>query len=475
MDQSRHSPFGSGAPRVSVVMPTYNQAPFLEQAVESILIQTLPDFEFLIVDDGSTDDTPAILARLSDPRVHVIRQTNQRLPRALNAGFRVAHGEYVTWVSSDNQHAPTFLEELAGALDAYPDADFAYSAFHWMDAKGRVAGVSAWQDARYPCMLCANPAIAAFMYHRRCHDEVGWYAEDLEGAEDWDMWLRICERADPVYVTASLCRYRVHGGSMTSSRVEQIRRASSLAFHRGIDRLVSGSSAAIDRLYPRIAACQNKHSARYDACLDFCLRVLASPVGLPTVARRFLEAAHRLEPDSADVAFAFKLLEEWTPGSPLLERVVSREVERRSELLELEDAHRRMRRFPVNQPDPFLDWAPRATPRACLQLLARHRARVCIWGAGAAGSVARHLLRDVGVDPYVFIDSDPVKIGTTHDGVPVVSPARLDELEFAPRMMGVVVASVGHASIRVALDAGRRREGVDYVILPQETLDVFTR
>jgi len=465
----------SDTPRISVVMPTYNQAHFLERAVESILCQTLADFEFLIVDDGSTDDTPAILAGVSDPRVHVIRQTNQRLPRALNAGFREAHGEYLTWVSSDNQHAPTFLEELAGALDSYPDADFAYSAFHWIDAEDRVSGLSAWQDARYPSVLCANPAIAAFMYRRQCHDLVGWYAEDLEGAEDWDMWLKICERAEPVYVTTPLCRYRVHDGSMTSRRVAQIRRASSLAFQRAFSRLAASSVAPIDRLYPRIAACQDRDAAGFDANLDFGLRLLVAPFGSPTVARQFLEAAHRLQPDSPDVAFVFESLERLAPGSPLPERIVNRAVERRSELLELEDAHRRMRSFPVNEPDPCLDWAPRATPRACLQLLARRRARVCIWGAGAAGSGARRLLQALGVEPAVFIDNDPAKVGTTHDGLPVVSPACLDELEFAPGTAGVVVASVGRASIKVALDAGRRHEGADYVILPQEMLDAFTR
>ncbi len=286
----------TGPPRVSVVMPTYNHAPHLERAVGTVLAQSCPDFEFLIVDDGSTDATPDILAGVRDRRVRVVRQTNQGLPRALNAGFRQARGEYLTWVSSDNYAKPTLLEALVGALEAFPDALFAYSAFYWMDETDRVTSVSAWQDATYPSMLCMNPAIAAFMYRRACHDLAGWYDADLEGAEDWDMWIRIGERAEPVYVNSPLCYYRLHGDSLTGRRTDQIRRASSETFRRAIARLVAGPGPVLDRLYPLIGDCRDRDAARFDANLDFGLRILASPHGAPDVAREFIRYRPPLAP-----------------------------------------------------------------------------------------------------------------------------------------------------------------------------------
>src|SRR5215468_4846876 len=106
----------SAAPLVSVVLPTYNGSRYLRGAVESVLAQTLADFELIVVDDCSTDATPALVAELAarDPRIIAVRhEANRKLPGALNTGFARARGRYFTWTSDDNLYAPAALARLA--------------------------------------------------------------------------------------------------------------------------------------------------------------------------------------------------------------------------------------------------------------------------------------------------------------------------------------------------------------------------
>ena len=125
------------APRVTVVLPVHNGAAFLDAAITSILAQTFRDFELICVDDGSTDDTPAILRRhaLADRRVRIITNSpNKGLPGALNTGFAAARGTLHTWTSDDNIARPDMLARLVAALDAAPDASIAYADFSVIDA-----------------------------------------------------------------------------------------------------------------------------------------------------------------------------------------------------------------------------------------------------------------------------------------------------------------------------------------------------
>lgn len=109
---------------ISVVMPTYNQAAFLKRAIDSILAQTVQDFELIVVDDGSTDNTAEILTEYDDPRMQVWHKPNGGTGTALNMGFQWARGEYETWFASDNLMYPENLENLLAGIG---DADLVYS------------------------------------------------------------------------------------------------------------------------------------------------------------------------------------------------------------------------------------------------------------------------------------------------------------------------------------------------------------
>jgi glycosyltransferase involved in cell wall biosynthesis/SAM-dependent methyltransferase len=277
-----------GVPRVSVVLPTYNQADFLPRAVDSVLAQTFRDFELIVVDDGSTDGTAAYLATLRDPRVRVVRQDNARLPGALNRGFSVARGALFTWTSSDNLVAPAWLETLVAALDAHPACGLAVAAFSWIDERDRIRRVTRDQDVSFAAFLTRNPGNAAFLYRADLARAVGGYEPALEGAEDWDYWIRLAERAPVVYVDANLYLYREHAASMTATIPRKVADGSRETFRRAIARL--GDEIDVARVYPGVAACADRAAAERDAAFDLGVRMLKSPWCDPLLAARCFEA-----------------------------------------------------------------------------------------------------------------------------------------------------------------------------------------
>jgi glycosyltransferase involved in cell wall biosynthesis len=318
---------GTSSPRVSIVLPTYNHADLLPSAIESVLQQTFNDFEFIVVNDGSTDGTRSYLGGLHDPRIRVINQDNKGLPEALNAGFRAAQGELYTWVSSDNCCAPFFLEGLVSALDAFPDSDFAYSAFSWIDGHDHITGVHRDQDLRYPHLIAANPGIASFMYRRTCHGKVGFYNPDLEGAEDWDMWLRILQQSPPVYVPEILYYYRLHERSMTSQKQEQVFRASQKVIEAALARI--GTPWDLKTLYPALSLCRNKINGALHAYFDFGTCLMQSPFAPLEAACEAFEAALAIAPDTPEVVanllIAYGRLGRWDKTAGLLKSLEKNE------------------------------------------------------------------------------------------------------------------------------------------------------
>ena len=288
---------GSPNPLVSVILPAYNHRQFLPAAIESVLAQTFPDFELIVVNDGSTDGTREYLDTLKDPRIRVIHQENQRLPRALNAGFKAARGELLTWVSADNYCAPVFLEAMVAALKAQPEAGVAIAAFAWIDAGGNIQSLCRDQDLSLPSLLTANPGIAAFLYRRGCQQAVGEYDPSLEGAEDWDMWMRLMERFPVVYVPEILYYFRVHQETMTRRIPGRVRESAVQALQNALNRCHPETD--LNLLYPAIASCSDRNAAEAEARFDFGLRMLHSPFAPTGLAaslfRASFEKAHKME------------------------------------------------------------------------------------------------------------------------------------------------------------------------------------
>ncbi|MBN2133944.1 MAG: glycosyltransferase [Sedimentisphaerales bacterium] len=315
---------GHAEPKVSIVLPTYNDLRFLPGAIESVLGQSFQDFELVVVNDGSTDGTKAYLDGLNDPRVRVIHQENRRLPEALNAGFRAARGDLLTWTSADNYCAPGFLEHLVGALEAYPEAGFAYSDFANIDKDGQIISVRENPSLTYHDLLAGNPGVASFMYRRACQDKVGYYDPSMECAEDWDYWLRILEHFETVYVPQVLYHYRRHEDGMSQRLPERVYRASRRVFDKAMER--RNREVDLRELYPAIRLCRCEELAMSHAGLDFGGRLLQSRFADPAVAVRVLEQVRgresRMVHVTSNLAVAYARLGQWDHVLPLLREMM---------------------------------------------------------------------------------------------------------------------------------------------------------
>lgn len=205
------------SPLVSIVLPTYNQARYLPAALDGIFSQTYRNWELIVVNDGSTDETPAVLAEYQRRyEFTLISQANGGLPNALNVGFARARGEYLTWTSSDNITKPAMLDVLVASLDAHPEMGLVYADWDVIDEAGHVVARAYSCEHDRPLLFMANYVNACFLYRRECAERVGLYDDHVRGGEDWDYWLRISKHYPLLHVPESLYEYRVHGESLTA-------------------------------------------------------------------------------------------------------------------------------------------------------------------------------------------------------------------------------------------------------------------
>jgi glycosyltransferase involved in cell wall biosynthesis len=264
-------------PLISVVLPTFNRAHWLPRAVETVLAQDAADWELIIVNDGSTDDTAAVADRFAaqDSRIRVVHNSvNRKLPASLNIGFAAANGEYFTWTSDDNLYRPAALRVLSNALDAHPDVGVVYSALTLIDANDQPVGTRPTLPMRY--LTFKNVVGASFMYRRAVHEALNGYDEQLFLVEDYDFWLRASVRFKLMGLDEDLYLARMHDQNLTISRKQEITLArEKLLLHH----------------LPRLTWATRKDRMEAYALMALELRELA-----PERARRYQRIAWQLAP-----------------------------------------------------------------------------------------------------------------------------------------------------------------------------------
>ncbi|WP_428665801.1 glycosyltransferase [Reyranella sp.] len=210
-------------PRVTVVIPTYNAVRWLHETVDSILAQKFRDFELLVLDNASTDDTPAVIGRYSDSRVDFRRNsTNLGFAGNVNRGCREARGEFIMVIGADDRLMPDFLTAAVDFLDAEPGVSMVHGPAAWIDAEGRRFGGTAGGWARitpgpramlgafgdgfcFSTMLMRTAAIRA----------TGPFDEAWREVVDLWLFMRMCLAGQIGYLDRVLCEYRVHDAAMS--------------------------------------------------------------------------------------------------------------------------------------------------------------------------------------------------------------------------------------------------------------------
>ena len=227
--------YPSYRPKVSVILPVWNQARLLGDAIASVLGQSYANIELIVVDDGSTEDLAPVLERFShDDRLQVIRKNHAGLPRALNAGFRAATGDFLTWTSADNLMRPEMVATLLDFLLWHPNVDMTYGNVDLIGEDGEPLVGSAHRpfnqrpgatnEILLPHTvetlgrLDDNFIGAAFLFRSRIYAIAGDHDTTLLGTEDYDYWLRINSLGSIRHVDTeeSLYSYRLHEGSLST-------------------------------------------------------------------------------------------------------------------------------------------------------------------------------------------------------------------------------------------------------------------
>lgn len=225
-------------PKVSVIIPVYNCAEFINDAVESVLVQTYKDYEIIIVDDGSTDNLRERLELFAD-KIRYIHQENKGHSCARNTGIKQARGEFIAFLDADDIWLPDKLKLQIAVFRANPKIGLVHAdicRFSGEDKEGCTAParknfpdefIQRHSGNIFDTFFCREIFISCLtvIVKKECFDRVGFFDENLArlGFEDSDMWLRILWRYEALYIHKPLALYRIRPNSMSKNRKKMIK------------------------------------------------------------------------------------------------------------------------------------------------------------------------------------------------------------------------------------------------------------
>jgi glycosyltransferase involved in cell wall biosynthesis len=219
-------------PKVSLILTIYNRSLYLSQAIASVQAQAYPNYELILWDDGSTDDSGEIAAHhaAQDPRIRYFRAKHQGRNAALRAAHQQAEGQYLGWIDSDDRLTPATLAATVAFLEAEPNVGMVYTDHHIIDAQGNS------QSYGHRCQIpySKDRLLVDFMtfhfrlFRRESFEQAGGIDPYFESAIDYDLCLRLSEITQIKHLKVPLYEYRVHSQSMShQSRSRQVQYAKS--------------------------------------------------------------------------------------------------------------------------------------------------------------------------------------------------------------------------------------------------------
>lgn len=222
--------------RVSVVTPSLNQGEFIEDTIRSVLNQTHPNIEHIVVDGGSTDSTPRILKKHED-RLQVISGQDEGQTDAINIGMRRSSGELVGWLNSDDVLLPDAVEIIAERYSANPKASIYYGAIQLIDETGAFLAIPKWRPLDYERLIRGRSALyqPGSFYPKCLVEQVGYLDASLMMGMDLDLFLKLLKRGDAEFIPKFVAKQRVHGARKTDQfRMRNLREALLIRKNHGV-------------------------------------------------------------------------------------------------------------------------------------------------------------------------------------------------------------------------------------------------
>lgn len=209
-------------PSITIVTPTYNQAAYVEETIQSILSQDYPGIDYVVIDDGSTDGTPAVLERYAQ-RCTVIRQANMGQARTLNKGWEASGSKYLSYLSSDDKLRPEAISKLIAVLEADPDVVCVFPDSDLIDEGSRVIKRNVCQGfdltqlvVRQECYIGPGAVFRASAFHA-----AGGWRPELRLAPDREFWIRMAAFGKFHFLQEALAEYRLHRESISYKEVSE--------------------------------------------------------------------------------------------------------------------------------------------------------------------------------------------------------------------------------------------------------------
>lgn len=215
-------------PKVSVIVPTHQHGHFVGEAIKSVLAQSYKDYEIIVVDDGSTDNTAEVLAAFENKIKIVTHPKSKGVAAARNSGIQLSHGELLAFLDADDVWTPDKLEKQVPLFDTNKGVGLVYSDIYHFDESGRLPGTSfEWappiSGSVHSNLFVQSPIpMSTVMIRRTCVKSAGEFDETLNGVEDNDLWLRISKDWEIDYVNQAFAGYRRSANQLSLNREQML-------------------------------------------------------------------------------------------------------------------------------------------------------------------------------------------------------------------------------------------------------------
>lgn len=215
-------------PKVSVIIPTKNRAHYVSSAIKSVLDQTFKDFELIVCDAASTDNTEEVVGKFADERIHYIREDIDRgVSACRNIGIRNSRGTFVAFLDDDDLWMPSKLEKQLGLIEKNPSVGAVTAGCWIINQRGSIVKfeIPSVKGKIFPAILGKNYVgnCSMVLARKECLEKVGMFDENLHAAEDYDLWIRLAKYYEFECVKEYLVLGRIHKTSISSDRQRVLR------------------------------------------------------------------------------------------------------------------------------------------------------------------------------------------------------------------------------------------------------------